>query len=280
MLCKGELTTSEQTPRQIVACAGTTAGTAQGGAHAAHAPFHVDPGRAIVSGDVNIYSVAPLSRDRHLMEDSEDRWPLPNYNPGPSPKHLHALGVISILFSRFQSSVEVLFLDRAESNGASSEIARRYYFNLSEDNRIDALKIIFASEQDDALRDLIYNLIEYYGWCQHCRNQLLHSEYYPPAFGSIEDEVVLSKRVSRSSSKTGYIRLSVRELRSIADKIRAGLFHCAGLHLYMRYKNSPKEKIPVPYRVYVDVLPEKLEVPQKTQLALTPQSHARAPPRR
>jgi hypothetical protein len=206
------------------------------------------------------------------MEETEDRWPLPVYNPGPSPKHLHALGVISIIFSRFQSSLEVLFLDRAGRNGVDSEIAKRHYFSLSEERRIDAIRIVFASETDPNLKALIDNLLDYYMWCQHCRNQLLHSEYYPPALSPLKDEVVFSKRVSKSSSKTGYIKLSLRELRYIADKIRAGLLQCARLHLYMRYGNYPRETIPTAYLMYVDEIPGNLDVPQKLELALSPQN--------
>jgi hypothetical protein len=39
----------------------------------------------------------------------EDKWPLPDYHPEPTPKQLHALGVLSLNFVKLQGNMDELY---------------------------------------------------------------------------------------------------------------------------------------------------------------------------
>lgn len=117
--------------------------------------------------------------DTEKTENSEEKWPS-TYNPGPE-KHLHALGVIAITFANLQAAMDALYLGKAEKEGLPHELSTIYYFGLSEDKRLGALRTIFEKYEKDArVVDLVRNLIQYVEWCAHCRNNLLHSELYHP----------------------------------------------------------------------------------------------------
>jgi hypothetical protein len=202
------------------------------------------------------------------MADPDDNWPQ-NYDPG-SHLQLHALGVIAITYANFQASVDALFLDRAAKENMPAELARRYYFTLSEDKRIEAIKWIFKTcEKDERILDAISNLREYFQWCQKSRNNLLNAERYPPGLGGIKGTLYLVKRASKLSSEFAYIKLTLDELREIADCIRTGVVHCAEIHIYLRYRGQP-ETIPSEYQDFANSLPQELSVPPDLELAPSP----------
>jgi hypothetical protein len=105
------------------------------------------------------------------MSSIEDTWPPSDYEAEP-PEHVHAIGVIALLYARLQSIMDSLFLIRA-----SSDWAEKYYYMLSEDKRSDAIREMF---KDDALGvvEAIGNLVKYFDWCRACRNNLLHAETF------------------------------------------------------------------------------------------------------
>ncbi len=204
------------------------------------------------------------------MSDPDDVWPSPHYNPGPE-KHLHALGVIAITFANFQAGMDALYVQRASKENLPPEIVTIYYFSLSEDKRLVALKALFDKyERNTRIKDLVYNLIAYFEWCQHCRNSLLHAELYPPALGGLPDTLYLTKKRSKGSSTTVYIRLTLKEMRNIADNIRKGVVQCAELRINIRFIDVQKDQIPSEYRTYVASLPKTLLVPRFLELALHP----------
>ncbi|MEJ0050208.1 MAG: hypothetical protein WDN02_03155 [Methylovirgula sp.] len=91
------------------------------------------------------------------------------------------------------------------------------------------------------------NLLDYFDWCQHCHNQLLHAQRYPGLFAP-KDTMYLTKRVNKGSSKFGYVKLTLEEVRDIAEKMRAAVLQCADLSLYLRFEDAPPHKIPAAYR--------------------------------
>jgi hypothetical protein len=213
---------------------------------------------------------SPSTLERHDMTEAADTWPMPHYNPG-QPKHLHALGVIAIQFASFERSVDILYLNKALGQKLPQDLIELYYFSLNEEKRIDAVRLIFKTyEQDANVINLIDNLLEYFHWCRNCRNQILHAEQYPPAFGGGEDVLYLIKRVGKQSPKSGYMKFSLERLRFIADKIRVGVVHAAELHLYLRFRGKRISELPHIYRTAPPSLPEKLRIPKHLTLAATP----------
>jgi hypothetical protein len=117
------------------------------------------------------------------MSDSADNWPLPNYNPGP-PKHLHALGVISIAFNSFEASMFGLYRHHLDLNKVPYEFADFIHVSLNDQLRLKLIKIVFDKyEKDSNVIYVVENLIRYFDWCCDARNKLLHAEHYPAAFG-------------------------------------------------------------------------------------------------
>jgi hypothetical protein len=54
----------------------------------------------------------------------EDKWPLPDYHPEPTPKQLHALGVLSLNFVKLQGNMDELYFLKAVA-GAEFELTKR-----------------------------------------------------------------------------------------------------------------------------------------------------------
>jgi hypothetical protein len=205
------------------------------------------------------------------MSESEDTWPLPKYDPG-SPKHLHALGVIAVTFASFERSLDTLYANKAREQKMPKELINLYYFSLNEEKRIEAIRSVFKTyEKNPKVTALVENLLKYFHWCRNCRNQMLHSERYPPAFGGKPEMLHLIKRVGKQSPQSGYMKFTLPTLRTIADKIRDGGLRCAELHIYLRFRDQPLVSVPDPYRAYVrGPLPQKLHVPQTLRLSPSP----------
>ena len=205
------------------------------------------------------------------MAESEDRWPLPKYNPGDR-KHLHALGVIAITFATLERSLDLHFLGMAKRKKMPKKLSLLYYFNLNEEKRIEATRSIFEEyEKDKKVRELMDNLLDYFKWCRDCRNQLLHAEQYPTSIGADPAFLYLTKRIGKQSARSGYLKINLERLRFIADKMREGIVRSAEMHIHFRYRDLPREKIPEMYRPYVyDPFPEILHVPKTLKLSPRP----------
>ena len=120
--------------------------------------------------------------------------------------------------------------------------------------------------RDDVIASMD-NLVDYFDWCQNCRNQLLHAAKYPALFHE-KDTMYLTKRKRKGSSKYGYIKLTLQEIRDIAEKVRAGVVQCADLSIYLRHEGVPRHKINAVYWPYTESLPAMLIVPKPLELAL------------
>src|ERR1700693_4831297 len=98
------------------------------------------------------------------MSDPEDTWPKPEYNPGP-PKHLHALGVISLCYNSFEAGLARLYNYHLKRRGLPDELTRIYYFGLDEQRRLRAINSVFGEyEKDDAVKDVVRSIINYFEW--------------------------------------------------------------------------------------------------------------------
>jgi hypothetical protein len=91
--------------------------------------------------------------------------------------------------------------------------------SLNEEKRLEAIRTAFEQfEADPAVKDAINNLVRHFHWCRDARNKLLHAEPYPPSLGSDPQLLYLIKRIDKRSRQSGYMKLSVDYLRSIAGK--------------------------------------------------------------
>lgn len=115
------------------------------------------------------------------------------------------------------------------------------------------------------------NLLQYFHWCRDARNKLVHAEYYPASFGGNPALLYLIKRVDKRSQQSGYMKLSVGYLRTIADQIRAGIVQSARIGIYLRIRGVSPEKVDRQLRQYAgEPLPKLLIVPTPLRLTLKP----------
>jgi hypothetical protein len=109
------------------------------------------------------------------MSPEEDTWPLPDYQLGPTPQELHALGVLSLNYVKFHGHMDALYFLKARAG------AETHYYGLTEDKRSLAIKDVYKDADPD-VAEAIDNLVCLFDWSRHCRNTLLHAESYPSAY--------------------------------------------------------------------------------------------------
>ena len=128
--------------------------------------------------------------------------------------------------------------------------AETHYYALTEDQRSQAIKGNAYKEADPDVAEAINNLVCFFDWARHCRNNLLHPESYPSAFRrSFDDLFTLTKRAKKSSGVRGYMTLELRQVRAIADDIFGGVRQCVKISLFLRYAGRPNE-LPDKHRKY------------------------------
>jgi hypothetical protein len=206
-----------------------------------------------------------------IMTESQDTWPLPSYNPG-QPKHLHAVGVIAVVFAQLERSVESFYHAEAWRKKMPNELTNLYFYSLNEEKRIDAIRQIYTGyKKHPEILALIGNLLDYFNWCRDCRNHILHSENYPAAFGGKSETLYLTKRIGKQNPRPGYIQFTLPRLRSIADKMRTAVVQSATIEIRLRYLGVPHSEIRQPYLDIVrEPLPQTLCVPRNLRLTPRP----------
>jgi hypothetical protein len=204
------------------------------------------------------------------MNDPEDTWPLPEYNPG-APRHLHALGVIAVTYASFERSIDSLYTFHPSNQ--NSQKGQSKYLGMNVAKRIKAVRETFERfENETAVRSAVDNLLDYFDQCNRNRNELMHAEQYPAMFGGEPETLYLIKRSDKRSSGSVYMKFKLSELRSIADYMRTGVVQSAEIHIYLRFRGMPEKDIQDNLRVYVRrgppqplVVPSPLHLPHKPQ---------------
>jgi len=198
-------------------------------------------------------------------------WPLPKFWVGQHD-HLHALGVIAVTVAQFERSIDSLYYFHPHKQNLPAELAKLYYYSLDEEKRLKAIISVFkAFEMDQSVVTAVENLLQYFRWCRNARNQLLHAESYPPGFGGEPDFLYLTKRQSKQSAESGYMKLSLKELRTIAERVREGIVQSGTIHIHLRVRGQPLEKVEQSLRVFArEPLPQELEVPPPLKLTDAP----------
>lgn len=179
--------------------------------------------------------------------------------------HIHALGVISLSYSAFERDLFTLYGHHPGIKGMPRELVEKYWSSQNEASQVKSIREIFKMyEIDPAPLEFVNKLMDYFDWCSHTRNQLMHSEYYPSLFGGKPDKLYLVKRGSKTKPAPVYITLSVDQLRDIADRIDHGKRQCAAFIIWLRVRDIPTQELPVSYRVFGDdPMPEPLETPPR-----------------
>ena len=205
------------------------------------------------------------------MSDPGDNWPAPDYSVGQHD-HVHALGVISLLVAQLERSIDDLHAFHWREQKAPEELINLYYYSLNEEQRVAAIDKAFQTyEQDPAVKQAVKDLLAYFHWCRDTRNKLLHAEQYPASFGGNPAFLYLIKRMNKRSRTSGYMKLTLEYLRSIADKVRAGIVQSATISIYLRLRGQPLEKIDRSLRLYAsEPLPQSLPVPPPLRLTDRP----------
>jgi len=199
----------------------------------------------------------------------DDVWPATEFNPGRE-RHLHAIGLFSLLFVQFQGSLEYLYLTSLAKRGIPRKLAVFFYKNLTEEKRTEAIKLIFYTQElgyDIQVVEAIDNLIEFFKWSSNCRNNILHAEQYPASFGSKKDMLYLTKKTKDRDSI--YMKFGLEQLRSIADRTREGVRQAAAISLHLRYRGTDPKDIPNPYKAF-QILPPLLKIPKHLKPSKTP----------
>jgi len=184
------------------------------------------------------------------MSDTDDKWPLPDYNPGP-PKHLHAIGVISMNYNAYERAIYSLYTFHLYRKDVPAQIIEHYFFNLSERLQLDAIRQVFLGyERSKKVLAVLESNLKYFDWCWHVRNSVLHSYRHQSLIGDPEgsDSIQLVKRRGKKSAAMGYKRFTLKDLRQFADQIREGQIHCLLLYIHLRQRGRPQSKWTDPLR--------------------------------
>lgn len=121
------------------------------------------------------------------------------------------------------------------------------------------------------MKAAIENLLKYFQWCKHTRDQILRADQYPAMFGGKPELLYLTKRLGKKSPKSGHMAFKLEELRSIAEKMRAGIVQSAEIHIHLRVCDIPEAKIEHSLRAYKNKpLSSPLPIPPPLVLSLTP----------
>ena len=104
------------------------------------------------------------------MSDSEESWPLPNYDPG-KPKHLHAVGVISMNYNAFERTLYSLYRLHLDRKKIPLRLGELYYFTLNEQSRLAAIRAVFDEyERNEKVREVAESSLKFFDWCSNVRN--------------------------------------------------------------------------------------------------------------
>lgn len=195
------------------------------------------------------------------MASHENDWPEPKYSPGPR-QHLHALGVVSANFNVLENAMLRLFMDHLDNSDLPDAVSLYLYGELNEQKRINAIKTIFATCEDDPeVFDRIEHAVTYFNWCSHARNTLLHS--LDNSMGEPEHVWRIVKRSRGDFSKLNFLVLTLPELRKTADQIRNCYDYVRGIAIYLQARGTKDWDRAPPWikKLRPISLPEKPPVP-------------------
>jgi hypothetical protein len=197
------------------------------------------------------------------MADPKNAWPKPAYDAGPA-QHLHALGVVSIVYNTFEFALFDVFAHHLRIREIANPTIEHLYWGVADNQRTAAIEKIFAThEKDEFVIKTVSKLIDLFSWCYETRNKILHSRFTPPFFAKAESDLLyLSKRAKKSSS-INYLTLTVESLQTAADQIQAGSESCYALVNYLIIRDVPSDQRPMSLHRFYAEPPTLPEIPQR-----------------
>jgi hypothetical protein len=205
-----------------------------------------------------------------IMAESQVKWPT-TYNVGPH-NHLHALGVISNNYNEFNSGLYALFVTQLVAQKLPRKLIDLFYFSVNENRRLEYLKQVFANYERDPKVVICINAIDkYFEWCSEARNTLIHATHAPPSFFKIAEEALYLSKRSKGQTTLNYMRLSLPNLRRVADQIRIGVESCNDLNFFLALRDHGANLTADELKLFGDVsLPKIPAPPRKLKLSKTP----------
>jgi len=153
------------------------------------------------------------------MTDSNDSWPMPNYDAGPRDM-IHALGVIAIEYNKFEAAMFGLFRHHLAVLNVPREVIGDLYGKLNEGQRMAMIESIFLRcEKDQVAKDCVTRLVKYFNICATNRNILMHST---SRSGHDSEIFEIEKRSKADWLKLNYSSLTLETLRRVADDMARG----------------------------------------------------------
>jgi hypothetical protein len=176
----------------------------------------------------------------------KDLWP--HYATGPKD-HMHALGVISVNFNLFETSLIAIFAQPFIRAGVPRDECSRLFGGYSNEQRLDVMRTMYRGRGwSDEARDHIEHLIGYWSACFQNRNLLMHAHLQLPKHSQLlyafldpaEAHLSLQKpREKKNWSQYISMRLSLPHLRAIADQMYAGWSYSTDLALALIDNQEP-----------------------------------------
>jgi hypothetical protein len=210
-----------------------------------------------------------------MSNPASDDWP-PYITS--SKEHLHAVGVLAYAYNGFEAALLRLYRHHVTIHNVPEKLADLYFWSLSEETRLKALKTVFEEyEKDEKIKKLLGELLNYFSWCWDVRNKLLHAVHAPGLFDERRGELPLAKRIGKKSPEMGFLYLQLAELRALADKVEQGGSIASDIQIHLLYRDTPEAKRPrwlVAFENVRSPLPDKLELP----MPLTLLDRRRTPP--
>ncbi len=114
------------------------------------------------------------------------------------------------------------------------------------------LRAFYIENESDLVRDAIINVVSFFDWAHKSRNVILHSERYPPSFGSDPGVLYLTKRASKRDYSSRYIAADLSVLRSTAENMRKGIIRSAEINIYVRFRKENLSEVDLSIRAYVE----------------------------
>jgi hypothetical protein len=232
-------------------------------------------------------------------QEVEPYWPL--YNTGPD-RHIHALGVIAINYNLYENSLFSIFAHPLLfagitgglwSSGISYEECQYLFWSYDNAERVAAIRFFYSKrETEPAVLECIDWLLKHWDILAEKRHLLMHSELEHIPHNELlanllspEQAVLKLAKQSRDDWTTvNVMRLSLRNLRGIADDMHAGYLFAQNIARYLLRRDAPQPREgglgglggfllePPP------TLPEKPRIPRKLKMSPRPQAPEAEPP--
>lgn len=194
---------------------------------------------------------------RAMLEfDPEDKWPMPEYITGP-PKHVHALGVISLNFNLFEALWATLLNHYAGPATASFLFSGK----ISDEERVATIRHYAKTyEREPKFVARIEEVANAYSICAENRHILMHSHQ----FFSRNHMDRLSLRKLTKSGNVLKFHFDLATIRRVADEINAGYQYLIAIVEYLLWRSESERDIVAPNYA---PLPEKFQQPRKLDQA-------------